>query len=253
MTTEPNLGRALNALRAGRKIVAFSGAGISAESGIATYRDKLTGLWSHYRPETLETARAFKENPPLVWGWYLWRRALVARAEPNAAHRAINRLATPSRSVSVITQNIDDLHERGGTADVIHLHGSLAIPKCFACHRYARLSSEQFEVPIEGALIEPPRCERCNGRLRPGVVWYEEDLPQQAWRSAVALVKTCDVLISVGTSGKVMPAAGLPDMALACGATVVHVNTQDVSLEGKNEIMLIGKASQILPALASQI
>lgn len=234
-------------------MVFFTGAGISADSGIPTYREKISGIWAGYDPRDLETAKAFRENSALVWGWYLWRRLRVAQAEPNAAHLAVARMADSQRQVSVITQNIDDLHERAGSLDVVHLHGSLVMPKCFACHRSAVAPPDQSAVPDNGALIEPPRCLRCNGKMRPAVVWYGEHLPPQAWKAAVLLVKDCDLLISVGTSGIVMPAAGLPDLALASGASVIHVNKADVSMGGQKEFMLVGAAAEVLPMLLERI
>ena len=243
------LERAAKVLLGANNIVCFTGAGISVESGIPTYRDRLTGLWARHNPQHLETAKAFRENPSLVWGWYLWRRRQVAQAEPNAAHIALRQMANLGRRVSIITQNIDNLHERAGSVEVIHLHGSLAKPKCFACHRPAEITQDEITVSGEGSLIDPPRCKRCNGRLRPGVVWFGEDLPPGAWKSAVALVKSCDVLISVGTSGVVTPAADIPDLALASGAMVIHVNTVDVGMDDPNEIMLIGRATEVLPKL----
>lgn len=244
-----NMQRATDALRASKKIVFFTGAGVSAESGIPTFRDKLTGLWTKHDPQRLETADAFRENPALVWSWYLWRRHQVCQAKPNLAHLSIPWLANAGWDVSVVTQNIDDLHERAESSAVVHLHGSLMDVKCFACHRPAKVTPAQLEVPEEGQFIEPPRCARCNGKLRPGVVWFGENLPEDAWRSAVQLVKSCDLLISVGTSGVVMPAASIPDMALAAGATVIHVNLEDVGLDGADQIMLIGCAGVVLPAL----
>ncbi|AVX92148.1 NAD-dependent deacylase [Pseudomonas koreensis] len=244
-----NIYRAADALRASKKIVFFTGAGISAESGVPTFRDKLTGLWTKHDPERLETADAFRENPPLVWSWYLWRRNQVGQAKPNPAHCAISQLANSGWDVSVVTQNIDDLHERAGSNPVFHLHGSLMDVKCFACHRPGQLTSAQLEPPKEGQLIEPPRCARCNGKLRPGVVWFGENLPVHAWRSAVRLVTSCDLLVSVGTSGVVMPAAGIPRMALAGGATVIHVNLEEVGFKGADQIMLMGRAGVVLPAL----
>jgi NAD-dependent deacetylase len=241
--------RAMEALSTAAKVVVFTGAGISVESGIPTYRDPLTGIWAQHDPRTLETASAFRENPSLVWGWYLWRRQQVANAQPNAAHLAVGQLAAPGRKVSVITQNVDDLHERAGSVGVLHLHGSLSTPKCFACHRPGTLPEHQLPSPADGALVEPPRCERCRGRLRPKVVWYGEDLPSDVWKSAIAVVKSCDVLISVGTSGIVTPAADIPWLALSSGATVIHVNTEDVSTAEPNELMLIGKATEVLPKL----
>lgn len=241
--------RATIALQSARSVVFFTGAGISAESGIPTFRDKLTGLWGRYDPQRLETAEAFRANPALVWGWYLWRRHQTTQAQPNAAHLVPVRLAATGRNVSVVTQNIDDLHERAASVGVVHLHGSLAQPKCFACHRPSELSEEQLVVHGDGQEVEPPRCRRCNGKLRPAVVWFKEDLPRAPWKAAMQMVTTCQVLVSVGTSGIVTPAADIPEIALAAGATVIHVNLEDVSLGNANELMLPGNASEVLPAL----
>ncbi|MFP3443594.1 MULTISPECIES: SIR2 family NAD-dependent protein deacylase [Pseudomonas] len=243
------LAKAADALRDAQHIMVFTGAGVSAGSGIPTFRDRLTGLWERQDPQRLETAKAFRENPALVWGWYLWRRQQVTQALPNAAHQAIHRLSGSGRNVTVVTQNVDDLHERAGNQDVLHLHGSLTLPKCFTCHRFVAGSLEFPSIPAEGALIEPPRCRRCNGRLRPAVVWFGEDLPPGAWKTASRAARQCDVMLSIGTSGVVRPAADLPDIAIASGAVVVHVNNVDVSMNGPNEIMLIGPAEKILPQL----
>lgn len=245
--------RAAEVFLASKRVVFFTGAGISADSGIPTFRDKLTGLWEKHDPQRLETADAFRKNPALVWGWYLWRRRQVSQAKPNSAHISITRMASAGWDVSVITQNIDDLHERAGSKGVVHLHGSLMSVKCFACHRPVELTSEQLQITEEGKLVEPPRCARCKGRLRPGVVWFKENLPEEAWRSAVRLVRNCDLLISVGTSGVVTPAADIPDMALAVGATVIHVNLEDVGLDRANEIMLLGNAGEVLQALLRSV
>jgi NAD-dependent deacetylase len=244
---------AISALRKARKVVFFTGAGISAESGIPTFRDKLTGLWEKHDPQRLETSKAFKDDPALVWGWYLWRRNQVAMALPNAAHQMISHLPTTGREVSVITQNIDNLHERAGSEGVIHLHGSLETPICFTCKRPVKLTIELAQVSEEGGSIEPPRCPRCNGRLRPSVVWFGEDLPGGAWKAAMARVRSCDVLLSVGTSGIVRPAADIPEIALAAGATVIHVNLIDVGLGERNEIMVVGSAAHVLPAMLKRL
>lgn len=247
------LADAATALRQARHVVVLSGAGISAESGIPTFRDQLTGLWARHDPQRLETAKAFRENPALVWGWYLWRRQQMLQAQPNPAHCAIARLAGGGRHLTVITQNIDDLHERAGSQGVVHLHGSLITPKCFACHRPAEPTAAEQSVSQEGELVEPPRCKRCNGRLRPGVVWFGEDLPAGAWKSAAQAARDCDVLLSIGTSGVVMPAASLPDLALAAGAVLIHINPIDVSMGEPKELMLIGEAGRVLPALLEQV
>lgn len=243
--------RAVKAISAASCVAVLTGAGISAESGIPTYGVPMPGIWAQQDPRSLETALTFRENPAFVWGWYLWRRQQVAKANPNAAHLAVSQLAKTGRKVGVITQNVDDLHERAGSVDVLHLHGSLATPKCFACHRPAEIPPSSMTCSADGELVEPPRCGRCNGKLRPGVVWYGEDLPSDVWKSAITLVKSCDVLISVGTSGIVTPAAEIPRLALSHGATVIHVNTEDVSTGAQNELMLIGKATEVLTKLCA--
>lgn len=244
--------KAAHALDAAGKVVVFTGAGISAGSGIPTFRDELAEIWTKHDPRTFETASAFRENPALVWGWYLWRRKQAIQAKPNAAHMTVARLADSGRDVYVVTQNIDDLHERAGSRDVAHLHGTLGQPICFACKRPAELTSQQTAISFEGELIMPPRCIRCNGQLRPGVVWFGENLPGGIWKAAIAKIISCDVLISVGTSGIVRPAADIPEIASAAGATVIHVNLEDVSLDEPNELMLLGSATELLPKLLTK-
>jgi NAD-dependent deacetylase len=203
-------------------------------------------------PEKLETPSAFREDAALVWGWYLWRRAQVTRAAPNAAHLALAQLVR-AREVTVITQNIDDLHERAGSTDVIRLHGSLAQPKCFACHRIPAALSFEKPIASEGLRIEPPRCPRCNGKLRSGVVWFGEDLPAVVWKRAVLAAKDCDVLLSIGTSGVVFSAAEIPIIALHSGAYVVHINPAPVAQPSSRELCLTGRAAEQVPALVSLI
>ncbi|MFK3797132.1 SIR2 family NAD-dependent protein deacylase [Pseudomonas sp. NPDC088444] len=229
-----------------KRVVIFTGAGISAESGIPTYRDPMQGLWSHYDPETLETARAFRDDAALVWGWYVWRRAKFGLAEPNPAHFAVAELAKHC-DVTVVTQNIDDLHERSGSTEVVHLHGSLNVAKCFACEREAVTESLSFQSVNEAQRIEPPRCRRCNGKLRPGIVWFGENLPMRAWNKAKTAAKECDVLLSIGTSGVVFPAAEIPKIALRSGASVIHINPVEVAPLQAKEIAVIGNAAKSLP------
>lgn len=238
-------------LRNARRVVVFTGAGISADSGIPTFRDPLTGLWERYDPERLETANAFREDAALIWGWYLWRRQKVAQASPNAAHLAIVSMVSDDREVTVITQNIDDLHERAGSVGVLHLHGSLASPKCFACHRPAIEELPPIEITEEGTRVEPPRCLKCNGKLRPGIVWFGETLPSEIWKEAVAAIKACDLFLSIGTSGVVFPAAALPSEALANGAVVIHVNPTAITPLEKGEFVLVGTAAEYVPHLTA--
>ncbi|VVP39165.1 NAD-dependent protein deacylase [Pseudomonas fluorescens] len=239
-------------LRDAFRIVVFSGAGISAESGIPTFRDALTGLWERFDPAALATAQAFRNDPALVWGWYEWRRAKVLAAQPNASHLAIAKLATRVPKLTVVTQNVDDLLERVGCPDVLHLHGSLGSPRCFACARRYKFKGDQLDEREEGGSIEPPRCLRCNGKVRPGVVWFGESLPDDVWRRAVTAAKDCDLLLSVGTSGVVQPAAELPRIALQHGARVVHINVQPEEVAGAREFSLLGRAAEVLPRLVEQ-
>lgn len=207
-----------------KHVVVFTGAGVSAESGIPTFRDALTGLWERFDPVQLATAKAFRVDPSLCWGWYEWRRKKVLQAQPNEAHLAIAELAKHVPKLTIVTQNVDDLHERAGSKGVIHLHGSLHSPRCIDCgnaHEALLPSVELFE---DGGRLEPPRCNACNGYIRPGVVWFGEVLPEAPWSAGLAAVESCDLLFSIGTSGLVYPAAELPLRALSAGATVVHVN-----------------------------
>lgn len=237
------------ALRNCRHLLVFSGAGVSAESGIATFRDALSGLWARFDPARLATPEAFVADPELVWGWYEWRRQQVLRAAPNAAHRAIAELARRVPRLTLVTQNVDDLHERAGSQAVIHLHGSLHAPRCFDCAApYAGLDTELSE-PEQGRRLPPPHCGVCGGRVRPGVVWFGEALPQLALQQALAAAAECDLLLSIGTSGLVYPAAQVPQIALRNGAQVVHINPQAVDTGSPREHGLQGAAGVLLPQL----
>lgn len=211
-------------LRNAQHVVVFTGAGASAESGIPTFRDALTGLWERFDPAQLATPKAFRADPSLCWGWYEWRRQKIGQAQPNGAHLAIAELARHVPRLTVVTQNVDDLHERAGSQDVIHLHGSLHSPRCIDCGHSYQLPERLEALPEEGSRIEPPRCRACDGYVRPGVVWFGEMLPEDAWSAGLAAAEECDVFLSIGTSGIVYPAAELPLRALCHGATVVHIN-----------------------------
>lgn len=242
------IGEIANRLAGANHVVVFTGAGASAESGIPTFRDALTGLWERFDASRLATPEAYLTDPSLCWGWYEWRRRKVDRAQPNGAHHAIAELARHVPKLTVVTQNVDDLHERAGSQEVIHLHGSLHSPRCIDCGAAytSPLSSEA--LPEEGARIEPPRCSVCNGYVRPGVVWFGEMLPEAAWCAALAAVEDCDFFLSVGTSGIVYPAAELPLRALGPGSTVVHVNPVRFEISSQ-EHFLVGTASGVLPPL----
>jgi len=229
--------------------VVLSGAGVSAESGIATFRDAQTGLWQRFRAEELATPEAFRHDPALVWGWYEWRRMQVLRAAPNPAHHAIAALAGRMPALTVVTQNVDDLHERAGSRDVVHLHGSLHAPRCSACAEPFALAPGIPSEPEGGRRLEPPRCASCGAAVRPGVVWFGESLPRVAWLRAQRAVEDCELLLTVGTSGLVHPAAGLPALARRAGATVVVINPVPTALDVVAHHVLRGPAGEQLPAL----
>ena len=236
-------------LRGARHVVVFTGAGVSAESGIATFRDALSGLWSRFDPMQLATPEAFEDDPELVWGWYESRRMQVLGSSPNPGHMAIAELAKRLPQLTLVTQNVDDLHERAGSRDVLHLHGSLHQPRCSRCAAPFQVPLAPSVEPAEGRRLAPPRCQHCGGDVRPGVVWFGESLPVNALEAAFAAAADCDLLLSVGTSGVVYPAAQLPHIALQAGAGVVHVNPQPEALGGGREWLLAGPAGELLPAL----
>lgn len=233
-----------------RHVVVFTGAGISAESGVPTFRDALTGLWSRFDAQSLATPQAFQEDPELVWGWYEWRRQLVQRVRPNHGHLAVARMGAHVPQLTVITQNVDDLHERAGSESPVHLHGSLFAPRCATCSRPAPLP-EDAEQPDAGSRVPPPKCVHCAGLIRPGVVWFGEQLPESALEAAARAASTCDVLLTVGTSGLVYPAAEIPRLAARSGAAVIQVNPQPTPLDPIATVNLQGPAAEILPALVT--
>lgn len=235
-------------LRSAQHVVVFTGAGASAESGIPTFRDALTGLWERFDPAQLATPEAFRADPSLCWGWYEWRRQKVGQAQPNGAHLAIAELASYVPRLTLVTQNVDDLHERAGSQDVIHLHGSLHSPRCIDCGLSYHFPESPPALPEEGSRIEPPRCCACGGYVRPGVVWFSEMLPEDAWSAGLAAAEECDVFLSIGTSGIVYPAAELPLRALGHGGTVVHINPVVFDISSQ-EHFLQGPASARMKSL----
>lgn len=236
------------ALAQARKLVAFTGAGVSAESGIATFRGKDDSLWSRYDAHTMATPEAFRANPARVWGWYEYRRAMIANAQPNPGHLAIAELARYLPEVHVITQNVDDLHERAGSLSVTHLHGRLAQARCERCGTGYTHPQARPEPPDTEIDIPPPLCA-CGGRMRPGVVWFGESLPQGEWQTAAKWIEQCDALLSIGTSSLVYPAAQLPRLAKNRGALVVQINPLATDLDVICDYNLQGPAGIMLPML----
>ena len=239
-----DIARARDLLDHATSIAVLTGAGISAESGIPTFRDALTGLWENFRPEELATPEAFEANPKLVWDWYAWRRDAVANAAPNAGHRALASLEQQCREHEVdftlVTQNVDGLHREAGSHRVIELHGNIRRVKCFDQHHPVASWPESEQVPT---------CPRCGSLLRPDVVWFGEALPPDALAAAFAATRTCDVFLCVGTSTVVEPAASLPFMALQAGARVIEVNPQPTPLSPSASVSLRGTAAHLLPLI----
>lgn len=231
------------------RVTVLSGAGISAESGVPTFRDDKNGLWAKFDPYELSSVQGWERNPERVWGWYLWRHYLVGKVEPNDGHRAIAAWQKDA-DVTVITQNVDDLHERAGSSPVHHLHGSLFEFRCAHCNmRYHEELPAMSEPTIE---VEPPVCH-CGGLIRPDIVWFGEALPQGPWRHAVDATESADVVVVVGTSAIVYPAAGLPEMALARGIPVIEVNPEPTPLSPYVTHGIRESASQALPGLLERL
>jgi NAD-dependent protein deacetylase/lipoamidase len=234
----------IDRLRIAQRVVALTGAGISAESGIPTFRDAMTGLWARFRPEELATPEAFLHDPKLVWDWYAWRRSRVEAAEPNAGHRALVELESRIPDFLLVTQNVDGLHARAGSRRIAELHGNIMRTKCFDCERVPDDAKRRVDAV-------PPRCTHCGGRLRPDVVWFGEMLPADALGEAVRATAECQVFLSVGTSTVVEPAASLPFSALRAGAVVVEVNPDPTPLTGHATFSLRGPAASVLPPLVA--
>jgi NAD-dependent deacetylase len=230
----------VRALRAAREVAVLTGAGVSAESGVPTFRDALTGLWSRFDPEELATPDAFRRDPALVWSWYAERRAAVARAQPNPAHVALVEIEARVPRFTLVTQNVDGLHRRAGSRRVLEIHGDITRVRCSGCARPAESWDET---------AAPPACGACGEPLRPDVVWFGEMLPEAALNEAMDAARSCDVFLSVGTSSLVHPAAGLPEIALASGAVVVEVNPSATPLTSRVAFSLRGPAGVVLPAL----
>ena len=228
-------------IRRSASVVVLTGAGISAASGLPTFRAPQDGLWSQYRPEELATPEAFSRDPELVWRWYRWRRELAGDAMPNAAHEALSRWERQCADFHLVTQNVDGLHERAGSRSLLELHGNIFRDRC------------SREKKVLECVVEDerglPHCPDCRALARPDVVWFGESLNQDILELALAVSKACDLLLSVGTSGVVFPAAALPGYAQERGARLVEINTEDTALTAHADYSLRGPAAQLLPEL----
>lgn len=230
-------------LRTATRIAVLTGAGISAESGVATFRSP-GGLWTKFKPEELASMEAFMRNTDLVWEWYEHRRKVVEEARPNAGHLALVEMERYFDRVDVITQNVDGLHTRAGSSRVHELHGSLRDHRCLDCGKPYELKEDETGVP---------RCPHCGGIIRPGVVWFGEMLPEEPWDKSERAARQCDIFMTVGTSALVVPAAYLPYTAASAGAFVIEVNPEETDFTRFADLSLRGSAGEELPKLLEMI
>ncbi len=235
----------IDLFRSAARVVVFTGAGVSAESGVPTFRNALTGHWAKFDPAELATTEAYERNPEMVSRWYDGRRCEIGECRPNAGHLALaefeRRVVGRGGRFMIATQNIDRLHQAGGSKSVIELHGTLWVWRCMDC-------GEEGEERGPAFVEYPPRCA-CGGMRRPGVVWFGEALPEGAIELAEELVGACDLLLSLGTSSVVYPAAGLIDAALQGGAQVLEVNPEATAYSGRVHWSIRGKSGEVLPEL----
>lgn len=230
-------------LRQAKRIVCLTGAGASAESGVLTFRDTKDGLWSRFDPQLLASQAGFAANPGMVWQWYMQRLMAVEGARPNEGHRALAQFERSTPSFTIVTQNVDDLHERGGSRRVLHLHGRITRFRCNVC------SFEHELLPDEKRGMRPPRCLSCGGPVRPDVVWFGEPLPQRILDKAWHESERCDVFLVVGTSGVVYPAAHLPLVAQHHGAAVIDINPEATHISERADVCLPARSGLVLPRL----
>lgn len=249
MPKTPQLETFAKVLAASQRLVISTGAGISKESGIPTFRDAQTGLWAKYDPEQLATPQAFRANPKLVWDWYQFRRDLVQQARPNPGHYALVELETLLPHVVIITQNVDGFHHQVGSRDVICLHGNIQENKCFEdCQgdpTLVDISKLEWDK-----MAGPPLCPYCQkAYVRPNVVWFNESLPQEALHRAFRLVSETDVMLVIGTSGVVQPAASLPYIARQNGATILEINPNPSDITPLATHYLPAPSGEVLPLI----
>ncbi len=230
-----------------RRIAVLTGAGISAESGIPTFRDP-GGLWQQFKPEELANIRAFLRNPVLVQGWYAHRRSIAAETQPNPGHYALAKLEAIVPGFTLITQNVDNLHLRAGSRNVVELHGNITHNYCIDCQKEA--TEEEMHAIAVG---EPARCGDCSGYIRPGVVWFGEMLPEEAVDEAYEAARDAEVFLSIGTSAVVYPAAGIPLLAKEHGAYVAEINTERSAIADEVDEVILGPSGDVLPRLIEAV
>ncbi len=235
-------------LKSCQKLVVLTGAGVSSESGIPTYRDALVGLWKDFDFKKLASVEGFLENPASVWGWYVSRRQKLRTVKPNPAHEVIAKLESLVPEFVLITQNVDDLHERAGSKNIIHLHGSITKAFCIDCKASYSLPNVDLEEvkDICEQAIDPPVCLSCGGKIRPGVVWFGEQVPQNDLGDAEVHCMEADLLLIIGTSGLVYPAANLPYLASMSKVTIVQINLEVTDFDSITNYNFKNQAGELM-------
>jgi NAD-dependent deacetylase len=228
-------------LKSSTRIAVLTGAGVSQESGLKTFRDSQDGLWAKYKPTDLASPEAFARDPKLVWDWYAWRREAIKGVRPNQGHYALVEMENKFSDFTLITQNVDGLHRFAGSKNVLELHGNINLVRCSECRTFTEEWDEESELV--------PQCKKCNGLLRPDVVWFGEALPRAELEAAVEASRACQVFFSIGTSGVVQPAASLAHAARNNGSIVVEINAEATPLTPKVDYFFQGKSGEILPDL----
>lgn len=232
--------RSARLIKQAAEVAVLTGAGVSKESGIPTFREAQTGLWANYEPEKLATVEGFVNDPNLVWTWYDWRRKMVSNVKPNPGHFALVELEQLVPKFTLITQNVDGLHRLAGSRHIIELHGNISRHKCL---KHGHVASE-----VESDLPEPPKCH-CGSLIRPDVVWFGEALGPQNLADSYAAAESADVFLIVGTSGLVQPAASFPFVAKKRGARLIEINPEETPLTREVALFLQGASGVILPQL----
>lgn len=232
-------------LKDAQNVSVLTGAGVSAESGIKTFRDP-DGLWAKFNPQELASIDGFMSNPELVWEWYMNRVDIVNNSTPNDGHFALSKLQSIIKDFSIITQNVDGLHQKAGSVDVIELHGSIVKNKCFDC-------GKKYDGDIDTSEKKIPRCKSCNGLIRPDVVWFGEMLPANAIRKAQQEAEKSDVFFSIGTSAEVFPAADLPHIAKQNGAFLVEINPNNTVLSKFADLKVADTSANALPTIVEEL
>jgi len=238
--------RAIEIIKNSRSLFVLTGAGISAESGIPTFRGK-DGLWKSYSATDLATPEAFNRDPELVWEWYRWRQSIIRDAQPNPAHIVLVKLEKYVRSFMLLTQNVDNLHQLAGSANVLELHGNIFRARCLTCRQKTMIGTKttEYTKPI-------PSCA-CGGNLRPDVVWFGEMIPQDIWSSALAFLAHADTALICGTSGIVWPAAAIPEYAKQENVRTIEINLERTPISAMVDVFLQGKAGELLPDIVNSL